>query len=156
MATTVHDVAAYVLEKSGPMSAFKLQKLCYYAQAWHLAFYDRPLYPEPLEAWANGPVSPALYAQHRGRFTVTAGDLARGDSTRIPAQAKAHINQVLKAYGDWAPHRLVELTHHEDPWRDARGNLPPLARSAAEISHESMATFYRALSEDPDAELLAD
>ncbi len=156
MATTVHDVAAYVLEKSGQMSAFKLQKLCYYAQAWHLAFYDRPLYPEVTEAWANGPVSPALYNQHRGRFTVAARDLSRGDSNCVPPAEKAHIDQVLKAYGDWAPHRLVELTHHEDPWRDARGDLPPLARSTTEITHEAMTKFYRALSEDPDAELLAD
>lgn len=156
MTTTVHDVAAYILEQRGPLSAFKLQKLCYYAQAWHLAFYDRPLYMERIEAWANGPVSPDLYRQHRAKFTVSPRDLRCGDTTHIPADAKTHIEQVLKAYGDWAPHRLVELTHHEAPWRDARGNLPPLARSDARISHEAMTTFYRALSEDPDAELLAD
>lgn len=33
---SVFDVAAYVLEKMGPMSAMKLQKLVYYSQAWAL------------------------------------------------------------------------------------------------------------------------
>ena len=30
---SVHDVAAYILEKQGPMTAMKLEKLVYYAQA---------------------------------------------------------------------------------------------------------------------------
>ena len=30
------DVAAYILEQRGQMSAIKLQKLVYYCQAWHL------------------------------------------------------------------------------------------------------------------------
>src|SRR5215831_19020806 len=33
----VLDVAAYILRAKGPMSAMKLQKLCYYAYGYHLA-----------------------------------------------------------------------------------------------------------------------
>lgn len=36
----VFDVAKYILEKQGRMSTWKLQKLCYYSQAWSLAWTD--------------------------------------------------------------------------------------------------------------------
>jgi len=62
----VFDVARYILKHTGPVTAWKLQKLVYYSQAWSLVWDVRPLFPERIEAWANGPVCPELYAQHRG------------------------------------------------------------------------------------------
>lgn len=70
--TSAHDVAAYILRKQGPMSVWKLHKLLYYAQAWHLVWEEEPLFREHIEAWANGPVVPALYPLHKGLFTVSA------------------------------------------------------------------------------------
>ena len=78
----VQDVAAYILGKLGTMTAMKLQKLCYFAYGYHLAWEERPLFPERFEAWANGPVSPALYALHRGRFYMSPGDL-KGDAAAL-------------------------------------------------------------------------
>lgn len=69
---SAHDVAAYLLEKYGPMSPWKLHKLLYYAQAWHLVWEDEPLFDEPIEAWGSGPVVPALYPLHKGLFTISA------------------------------------------------------------------------------------
>ncbi len=46
------DVATYILDREGEMSAMKLQKLVYYSQAWSLVWDDRPLFddriPHPL------------------------------------------------------------------------------------------------------------
>ena len=58
---SAHDVAAYILRKQGPLSAMKLQKLVYYAQAWSTVWDDQPLFSEAVEAWANGPVVRELY-----------------------------------------------------------------------------------------------
>lgn len=44
------DVAAAILERTGPLDTFKLQKLVYYAQAWHLVWDNEPLFEEPIEA----------------------------------------------------------------------------------------------------------
>lgn len=41
---TVFDVAQYILEKTGKISTMKLQKLCYYSQAWALAWTEDPLF----------------------------------------------------------------------------------------------------------------
>ncbi|RZK27839.1 MAG: DUF4065 domain-containing protein, partial [Hymenobacter sp.] len=66
----VIDVAAYCLERQGPLGAMKLQKLVYYCQAWHLVVFNAPLYLEEIQAWAYGPVVYELYKQHRGQFVV--------------------------------------------------------------------------------------
>ena len=72
--TTVQDVAAYILAKKGELPAMKLQKLLYYAQAWSLVWDDAPLFPESVEAWANGRVLPDLYQHHKGQFMAIAGN----------------------------------------------------------------------------------
>jgi uncharacterized phage-associated protein len=71
----VEDVAAFILRDRGPMTAMKLQKLCYYAYGYHLAWEGRQLFPERFEAWANGPVCRALYREHAGRFQLEPGDI---------------------------------------------------------------------------------
>ncbi|MES1173555.1 MAG: type II toxin-antitoxin system antitoxin SocA domain-containing protein, partial [Myxococcales bacterium] len=60
MTITVHDVCDYTIVKCSdagePLSALKLQKLVYYAQAWYLAFAGVPLFHGTFEAWVHGPV----------------------------------------------------------------------------------------------------
>lgn len=51
----VFDVAKYILVQRGEMSTMKLQKLCYYCQAWSLVWDDKPLFEEEFQAWANVP-----------------------------------------------------------------------------------------------------
>jgi uncharacterized phage-associated protein len=141
---TVRDVAEYVLHKCGAMSAMKLQKLVYYAQAWSLVWDDAPLFTERIEAWANGPVSPALYQAHRGAFHVEPGMLGGRASVLTPTQAET-VNAVLNFYGDKSPQWLSDLTHFEAPWREARQGLDPGERGNAAISHAAMVEYYGSL-----------
>ena len=66
---THRDVAEYFLalanETGGTITNLKLQKLVYYAQAWHLANFDKPLFDAKFEAWVHGPVIPGLYEEYR-------------------------------------------------------------------------------------------
>ncbi|MBK9166587.1 MAG: DUF4065 domain-containing protein [Bryobacterales bacterium] len=140
---SVHDVAAYVLEKAGPMTAMKLQKLVYYSQAWSLVWDSRPLFPERIEAWANGPVVRELYNKHRGQFEVSAWP--DGDSSRLDATARETIDAVLGFYGPKSPQWLSDLTHLEDPWRQARRGTPDGEASCAEITPAMLAEYYEGL-----------
>ncbi len=144
----VHDVAAYILEHRGSMSAMKLQKLVFYSQAWHLVWDDEPLFPEQIQAWANGPVAPALYAQHRGRFVVDRWAL--GKSTSLTDAQRETIDAVLDYYGEREAFWLSELTHREQPWLGARGGLSPGARSDREITQAAMAEYYGGLNASDD------
>ena len=140
----VFDAARYILEKLGPMSTMKLQKLCYYSQAWSLVWDDTELFSEEFEAWANGPVCKELYDATRGMFTVTAKD-EPGDSNNLSENQKDSINLVLDYYAQHNAQWLSQLTHMEDPWLQARVNVPAGESSSNIITKESMALYYGGL-----------
>lgn len=137
--TTASDVGGYFLSALGPLDTWKLQKLVYYAQAWHLAIFDAPIFDQPIEAWRDGPVVDALYQQHRRMRTL--------DSIRcqpLPAGNVENVCRAVKnAYGDLSGDDLSKLTHGERPWRETRGSLEPSARSRAHISHDLIKEHYR-------------
>lgn len=141
---TVHDVAAYILSKQSPMSAMKLQKLCYYSQAWHAVWESKGLFEERIEAWAYGPVSPALYRTHAKQFIVEAGQI-EGDPTVLTADERESIDVVLGHYGNMSAQQLSDQTHSEEPWQRARTEEGiTRGRSNAEITLASMEEFYSA------------
>jgi uncharacterized phage-associated protein len=131
---TVFDVAAYILGREGAMTALKLQKLVYYAQAWSLAWTGRPLFPEPVEAWERGPVVRTLWEAHRGQFLVEC--LPQGDPTQLDAAARDIIDAVLSHYGHLSPDALSELTHQEAPWRET------FARGGGVIDLDTLRAYY--------------
>lgn len=134
------DVAAYILHKTKAITAMKLQKLVYYSQAWSLVWDEKPLFKERIEAWANGPVVPDLYAAHRGEFMVSAEP--RGDRTKLTAVQKATVDGVLKHYGGKSASWLSELTHSERPWLKARRGLADGDRGGREMTHGEMTDYY--------------
>ena len=139
---TAHDVAKYILQKNGEMDTWKLQKLVYYSQAWHLVWDGEPLFDERIEAWANGPVVPDLYRVHRGRFRMKSWP--HGSVARLTKSQRESIDVVLRHYGRRTGFALRELTHKEAPWKQARDGLPPGAPSKKVIDHAAMAFYYGA------------
>jgi uncharacterized phage-associated protein len=136
----VHDVAQFILERRGEMTAWKLQKLIYYSQAWSLVWDERPLFNETIEAWANGPVVPDLYKLHRGSFVVK--KIANGNPKAIDKDGSETIDAVLDHYGDKSSQWLSDLTHRETPWQEARKGLADGDRGNAEITHGALADYY--------------
>ncbi len=143
--TTVFDIATYILQQRGEMSAMKLQKLIYYSQAWSLVWDDAPLFPEQIEAWANGPVVPALYERHRGLFQVSARTFAAVSCTEPSTEQTDTIATVLASYGDKSAQWLSDQTHSDAPWQDARVGLSDNERGSNIITLEAMAEYYGAL-----------
>ena len=143
---TAHDVAAYILKRLGALSAMKLQKLVYYSQAWSLVWDDRPIFSEPIQAWANGPVVPVLYEEHRGKFSVS--DWPRGNPDVLDEPAKETIDIVLDSYGKQNAQSLSDLTHREKPWRDARKGLSDGERGDHEITLVSMMEYYSSIADE--------
>ncbi|MCC6748835.1 MAG: DUF4065 domain-containing protein [Deltaproteobacteria bacterium] len=141
---TALDVAAFILKTCGKMTAMKLQKLVYYSQAWHLVWEEKPLFKDPIEAWANGPVVPKLYNAHRGEFEVS--EIPGGDAARLSAKQQASVEAVCKYYGKWTSQQLSDLTHQEAPWRDARTGIPDGERGHGEVSPAALAEYYGGLS----------
>lgn len=141
----VFDVAKYILKKTGPISAIKLQKLTYYSQAWSLVWDEEELFSDEFEAWANGPVVRTLYNEHKGLFKVSFDNLPQGNIKALSETEQETIDKVLEFYGDKSAQWLSNLTHAEDPWLEARGDLPHMASCSNVITKASMAEYYSAL-----------
>ena len=142
---SIFDVAAYILEKTGCISTWKLQKLCYYSQAWSLAWTEKELFPEDFEAWSNGPVCHELFGAHKGLFMIERKDLSRGNSSNLTAEEKDTIDVVLKDYSSMSPYELRELSHNENPYKMARIGLADGDPSSRIITKSSMGDFYGSL-----------
>lgn len=135
-------MAEYILQKQGSMTAMKLQKLVYYAQAWSLVWDEAPIFEERIEAWANGPVVRKLYEAHRGSFRLaTVG----GEPCRLDENQKDSVDVVLDFYGAKSAQWLSDLTHRERPWREARQGLGDGERGSVEITHAALAEYYSGL-----------
>lgn len=141
---TVFDVAKYILNKNGDMSTMKLQKLCYYSQAWSLVWDDKPLFEEEFEAWVNGPVCRELFNEHKGVFRISQRDIS-GDINNLKKEQIETINIVLDHYGNKDAQWLSTLTHMEKPWRDARSGFPDGYPCGAIILKQNMADYYGSL-----------
>lgn len=140
----VDDVAAAFIDELGSMPAMKLEKLVYYAQAWSLARMGTPLFADPIEAWAQGPIIDRLFRQHRRRHMVH--EWPSGDVTKLTTPARKTVNLVAAMFGKFTGDQLSDMTHRERPWINARAGLSPTARSRRHISHEDMARYYGALA----------
>lgn|SRR5262249_17974199 len=139
------DVAAYIVRRFDGVSHMKLHKLLYYSQAWSLVWDERKLFDERIEAWVNGPVIPALYSRLKGLYGVFPEHLTAGNPANLTEAERETVELVLNFYGNKSPQWLSDLTHAEEPWREARAGLAPGVRSNAEISLASMAEYYSRL-----------
>jgi len=144
---TAIDVAKYILEKHGPMTAMKLQKLVYYCQAWSLVWDDAPLFDEPIQAWLNGPVVRSLYDKHKGKFDVAKETFQDGDTSHLTLVQIETIEAVLGFYGGASAQWLSDLSHKERPWRQAREGVGEMDNSENEITPESMGEYYTRVAE---------
>jgi len=143
----VFDVARYVLNHAGEMSAMKLEKLVYYCQAWSLAWDGVPLFEEDFQAWANGPVCPELFASHKGDFWLGSDYYDRYGPYSFASTQIETMDAVLDGYADKEPQWLSELTHKERPWRETRKGVKPGEFCDAVIPKELMQDYYGGLED---------
>lgn len=143
----IFDVAKYTLKEQGHMTAMKLQKLCYYAQAWYLVWYNQQLFDEDFQAWTNGPVCKILFDTHKGKYILQSKDINDGNCSRAAFsdyQIKT-IDSILKYYGNKEPQWLSTLTHMEKPWNIARVGYAEGQNCEEIITKESIKEYYGSL-----------
>lgn len=127
------------------LTNLKLQKLLYYAQGHYLGAHRRPLFNDPIQAWAHGPVVPDVYHAYKsyGRGAIDVeqvlSDSFAWDDFR---DVEEHLLSVWATYGQYSAWALREKTHQETPWVSAfehdERNL--------EISRQSMIDYFAPLA----------
>lgn len=120
-------------------SPMKLQKLCYYAQAYALA-EGWELFPDDFQAWQHGPVVPDMYHQYKRLTWRPIPDEFK--PPELDAPVLEHLEEIVAAYGRYDGAALSTMTHRETPWRAARGDLPETSNSEETITKESMRRFF--------------
>ena len=74
-----------------------------------------------------------------------------GNFRLLNQEQQETIDAVLEDYGNESAQSLIQLSYSEDPWIEARGNLPRLHRGNRVIHLDAMANYYSALlPERPD------
>ncbi len=138
---SVFDVAKVFLSLES-MSNKKLQKLCYYAQAWHLAFNNgKRLFNSSFQAWVHGPVCYELYQEYKeyGFYDIP-------EESSIPSivdeDEYEFLCEVYNTYGEFTGDQLETLTHEELPWIKARASLEEWEPSREEIDDNIMRDYY--------------
>jgi uncharacterized phage-associated protein len=136
--TTVADVAHYFLaiqgDEDGEITNLKLQKLVYYAQGFHLAIFDKPLFAEKIKAWEHGPVVPQLWYGYKEW-----GAKPLPKPSTVPVFDKATqdlLDDVSGVYGQFSAWRLRELSHSEPPWIEAFNSASKIVR------HDTMRKYF--------------
>lgn len=142
-------VADYILQNHGPMSHLKLQKLLYYCESYHLAYFGKSLIHEEFQAWVHGPVCREVYDSLKGESRLYA-DITYGGEGNPTAQVHELLSSsqielvtdVLTELSTWSGTELENATHKDWPWREARAGLGPAEKSDRLISKETMKNFY--------------
>ncbi len=145
---SVANYFLYVANRSGmSINNKKLQKLVYYAQAWHLVLCNDSLFEDQIEAWVNGPVVKDLWSQYNVHYTgpIPAAQVMEPSLT---PEVKRVLDEVWQVYGKFDADYLVELVHSESPWLKAREGLDENLPSRREITIESMREYYALVLED--------
>lgn len=144
----IYDIADWFLLKE-KMTHKKLQKLCYYAEAWSCAIMPEPITDAVFEAWVHGPVCRDLYNKyHEYGFNYLP---APAKAPEIDHATEDFLESVWATYGDITANSLEALTHSELPWQAARAGLAPDMPSSNPISHQAMSDFYRSIYSGGDA-----
>ncbi|MBE6845500.1 MAG: DUF4065 domain-containing protein [Ruminococcus sp.] len=142
----IFDIANWFLGKEA-MDQKKVQKLCYYTQAWSLAIFSKPIIDCKFEAWAHGPVCRELWSKlHVHTYFDIPQDALKSDSSVISNIDDIELlERVWETYKDFSGYQLEVLTHKERPWMIARGDTPEFQRCTTEISEDEMKHYYSTL-----------
>lgn len=134
------------------MSHKKIQKLCYYAQAWSLAINDKDIIKDGLDfqAWPHGPVNVDIWNKCKmfgWRDIMLKEEFVDSNTEQININFSKDQIRILDliwdSYGGYTADELEYLTHSEKPWKEAREGLGTFDSSNRVISKETMKEFYR-------------
>lgn len=149
---TVKQISDYVVfriksEGESDLSVLKLQKLLYYIQAWHLAFFKKRAFDSEFQAWIHGPVNREIYDLYKDKkylySEMNLDDIDDVDvMSKIDDELKIHVDTILEAYAKYSGIQLEIMTHNEYPWLEARKGYKTNERCEVPISDSSMIEYY--------------
>jgi uncharacterized phage-associated protein len=123
MAYNAIDIAKKIIcktdvEHGDTLSNLKLQKLLYYMQGFHLAFFDEPFFNESIEAWTYGPVVPVLFQEFKKYKKDSINPDNYHDDLVLTDDEQQMFDMVYSEYNRYSAVALMNMTHTEGPWKN--------------------------------------
>jgi uncharacterized phage-associated protein len=132
----------------------KLQKLLFYAHAWHLALNNEPLFDEDFEAWPWGPVVRNVYIETKDFYnniitsklkelvTTESAPYFSASSVESP-KTKAFIRSVWESHKTYSGIQLSNATHRDgEPWTIVKEQYGSLSGKPT-ISNEIISNVFK-------------
>ncbi len=144
---SIELIAKYIIwlyqQAAEKITNLLLQKMCYYAQAWHLANFHKPLFEEDFEAWIYGPVCHQLYRAYR-KFGKDGIEISidQNELTQISEDDKQYLKEVVAAYSKFSAIELMLMSHEEAPWQNARKGIAADQQCFNVISKEEIEQYF--------------
>lgn len=134
---------AKAAESGDLVTHLKVQKLLYYAEAWTQTLIDKELFSEQIQAWAHGPVVVEVFQEFKahGWNPLPVPQLQK--MPLIDAETEEILVQVFDTYGDLPAKTLEDMTHKDDPWIKARGDLSPEIRCETVMPKAEIKKFFQ-------------
>lgn len=134
-------IAEYLIPLANPeeedlITNLKLQKLLYYAQGFHLALFNKPLFNDTLVAWQYGSVIPNVYQVYNKKYRYN--PISQPDDFNInqySQEVQELLDDVYELYGQYTAPTLKQFTMEEPPWKATDLNQ--------EISLDLMKAYFK-------------
>lgn len=139
MAYNAIDIAKKIVcrtdvEHGDTISNLKLQKLLYYMQGFHLAFFNAPFFNEQIEAWTYGPVVPVVFQEFKRYKQRSINPANYSDVLVLEDDEQKMFDMVYDEYSRFSAVALMNMTHTEGPWKNhGIGDV---------ISNDELRTFF--------------
>lgn len=143
-------VIVCIFKKLEEVTPLMLQKLLYFIQGVYSALYQKPIFAETCRAWIHGPVYPEVYDLFRdfkynpiedARFA-----LLKGMEDMLTDEEKRVVDLVVNTFGIYGGKVLEQITHHEEPWIEARKGYDDSIPSSEILSQKRIMEYYCAIN----------
>ncbi|WP_053084554.1 Panacea domain-containing protein [Catenovulum maritimum] len=144
-------------DKGIQLSNLQLQKLVYIAHGYFLAWKDKPLIADDVEAWKYGPVISSIYQTFKTYGsskipTESIEDLKLEDLEDEDKDALECIEGILEMYGKDRPESLIAITHQADsPWYDTWERKNGKNKLFAKMDNDYIRKHYLRVMNDPES-----
>ena len=141
---------SYIFERMQEVTPLALQKILYFIQGIYMVKFDKPLFKEDCMAWIHGPVYKEVYDLFKdfkfnpiedNRFVIL-----KERFEELNEQEKMVIDLVINTFGKYSGKVLENITHNEEPWKNARNDYEPLQPSREIISKEEIKNYFNSVA----------
>lgn len=150
----VFDLCDYVKLKYAingqALTNLVINKVLYFIQGWHLAYFKSKLFNDVPQAWVYGPVYSRVYRKFKNVSNIASLDA--DDLSKLLDDAKLKLNleekqqkfldSVISHYGKKSAFELTSISHDTDPWINARKDLSIVENSMNYIPHQNMLDYF--------------